>query len=205
MTLSAPEELQELAALYALGLLEETQRPAFESRLAEDREAAALALKYRQASEALLESVPAVTPPPGVRERLLARLPGGSGESLKPEEFFLSPGILLVRGQQKPWEETGIPGIRRKTLFHDPERNYASSLVSMSVGSVLPRHLHADIEELYMLSGQVRLSGQTLRMGDYCRADPGSLHDEVVAESDCVFIAMASTRNDYRLPSPARA
>ena len=202
MSPSDPDQTQELAALYALGLLEGPQRSAFESRMAEDGEADALAAKYRQATEALLECVPAREPPPGLRAQMLARLPGGAKPSLQPEEIFLGPGILLVRGQQKPWEETGIPGIRRKTLFYDPPRNYASNLVSMRAGSVFPSHWHADLEELYMLSGQVRLSGHTLSVGDYCRAEPGSLHGEVVAESDCVFIALASTKNEYR-PSTA--
>lgn len=204
MSVTDPDQLQELAALYALGLLEGEEMSAFESSLAAAEQANALALAYRQATEALLDAVPAKAPPAGLRSRLLARLPGAAQQAPAAGEIVLGPGILLVQGHQKPWEETGIPGIRKKILYHDRQRNHASTLVSMKAGSIFPRHWHADVEELFMLSGTVRLSGHTLGVGDYCRADPDTLHEEVVAESDCVFIAMASTQNNYRIPPAAR-
>ncbi|MDD5036886.1 MAG: cupin domain-containing protein [Methylococcaceae bacterium] len=200
MSPSEPEELQELAALYALGLLEESARRAFESRMKVDSEAESLVSRFGDIATSLLEVIPSKTPPPSLRERLLSRLPAEAKESPLPAEVLLGQGILLVHGRQKPWEETGIPGIRKKTLFYDAGRHYASNLVSMEAGSIYPRHRHADLEELYMLSGQIRLSGHRLGVGDYCRAEPGTLHDDVVAESDCLFIALASTRNEFCRP-----
>jgi len=200
MNTPLPDEFESLAALHALGLLEGPQAHEFEAQAA-DGEAKTQALRYRQTAADLLEVASPRQPPPSLRERLLARLPGGGKPAAPPGEIDLGPGILLVRGQQKPWEETGIPGIRRKTLHFDAGRNYASNLVSMAAGSVYPRHWHSDIEELYLLSGQVRLNGHLLDVGDYCRAEPGSVHEDVVAASDCVFIALASANNEFRRPA----
>lgn len=197
---SESDELETLAALNALGLLDEAERLAFESLAEAGGEAHRLAQRSGKTAEALLEAARPLQPPPALRERLLARLPGATQAS-RTGETVLEPGILLVRSGQKPWQETGIPGIRRKLLHFDPERNYASNLVSMKAGSVYPRHWHADLEELYMLSGQVTLGGHTLGVGDYCRAEPGTIHASVTATSDCVFIAFASSKNQILSPS----
>ncbi len=200
MNTPLPDDLPTLAALHALGLLEEPEQSAFESQARTDGAAQALAAKHGQTAAALLEAASPMPPPPALRERLLARLPGAA-QPAQSAEMVLEPGILLVRSQQKPWEETGIPGIRRKRLHFDPERKFASNLVSMAAGSVYPRHWHADLEELYMLAGQVILHGHTLGVGDYCRAEPGTIHAPAVAVSDCVFIAFASTKNQTLSPA----
>lgn len=205
MTSILSDDFHTLAALDALDLLDGAERYSFESALEQGGDAMALLARYQRTAVDLLELVSPKAPPASVRERLLARLPGGAGDKASPpDEFALGPGILLVRGQKKPWEETGIPGIRRKILHYDPERNYASNLVSMAAGSVYPSHSHADLEELYMLSGQILLSGHTLGVGDYCRSEPGTVHDEAVAASDCLFIAFASVKNEFRRPPAAR-
>jgi anti-sigma factor ChrR (cupin superfamily) len=82
-------------------------------------------------------------------------------------------------------------------LYVDKVRNYVSNLISMTAGTIYPRHRHADLEELFMLSGEIRLSGHRLKFGDYCRAEPGTIHEEVVATSDCMFIALASLHNEF--------
>lgn len=200
MNTPLPDDLPTLAALHALGLLEGPEQSTFEALAATDGEAQALASRHGQTAAALLEAASPAPPPPALREQLLARL-SGAAQAAQPAEIVLEPGILLVRSQQKPWEETGIPGIRRKRLHFDPERKFASNLVSMAAGSVYPRHWHADLEELYMLAGQVTLHGHALGVGDYCRAEPGTIHDSVVATSDCVFIAFASTKNQTLSPA----
>lgn len=193
------DELETLAALAALDLLDEAERAGFASLAEQDAEAEALLARHRQTAEALLDAVRPLQPPPRLRDRLLARLPG-SAQANRSGEFPLQPGIWIVRSGEQPWEETGLPGIRRKRLHFDAKRQYASNLVSMKAGSVYPKHWHADLEELYMLSGEVRLSGLTLGVGDYCRSDPGTFHDPVVATSDCVFIAFASVKDQVVSP-----
>jgi quercetin dioxygenase-like cupin family protein len=196
---SPADELETLAALAALESLDEAQRTALESFAEHNAEAKVLLARHRQTAAALLDAAKPLQPPPVLRDRLLARLPS-AGQANRPGEFPLKPGIWIMRSGKQAWEETGIPGIRRKRLHFDAKRQHSSNLVSMKAGSVYPKHWHADLEELYMLSGEVRLSGQTLGVGDYCRADPGTIHDPVVATSDCLFIAFTSSKDQILSP-----
>ena len=67
-----------------------------------------------------------------------------------------------------------------------------TALVRMEPGIRYPAHRHVDLEELYILEGDLRVQGVTMRPGDYCRADAGTVHDEVSTEKGAVFIVMSS-------------
>jgi quercetin dioxygenase-like cupin family protein len=188
-------ELQSLAALQALGLLDDTEKQTFDSLLAEQEEARAALIRFERTAPMLTALAPEKQPPSALRECLLRQV---SGSGLQQAEMNIAPGLLLVFAEHMDWQETGVPGVRVKTLYVDKIRNYASNLVSMTAGSIYPRHRHADLEELFMLSGDIRLSGHRLKFGDYCRAEPGTIHEEVVATSDCMFIALASLHNEFR-------
>ena len=188
-------ELQNLAALQALGLLDETEKQTFDALLPEQEEAGAALIKFKRTASMLAAMAPEKQPPAALRESLLRQI---SGNGAQQAELNIAPGLLLVFAEHKDWQETGVPGVRVKTLYLDKVRNYASNLVSMTAGSIYPRHSHADIEELFMLSGEIRLSGHELKCGDYCRAEPDSIHEEVLAASDCMFIALASLHNEFR-------
>jgi len=190
------DDRESAAALYALGLLEGEEPRILECLAETDAELQALMMRHCRGAEWLLEAPASKTPPPTLRDRLLARLPG-KARPAQVSDLLIAPGILLVKGGDKPWQETGIPGIRHKLLHFDAERDYASNLVSMKAGSVYPAHRHADIEELFMLSGEAKLGPHSFGIGDYCRAEAGTFHDPVIAETDCVFIALASGRNEF--------
>jgi len=187
-------ELQNLAALQSLGLLDNIEKQTFDVLLREQEEARAALIKFEHTASMLAAIAPEKQPPSALRESLLKQI---SDSGTPQAELNIAPGLLLVFAEHKDWQETGVPGVRVKTLYVDKERNYASNLVSMTAGSIYPRHSHADLEELFMLSGEIRLSGHRLKSGDYCRAEPDSIHEEVVATSDCMFIALASLHNEF--------
>ena len=187
-------ELQSLAALQALGLLDDTEEQTFASLLPEQQEAQTALVNFERTASMLAAMAPEKQPPSELRACLLRQI---SGSDAQQAELNIAPGLLLVFAEHKDWQETGVPGVRVKTLYVDKVRNYASNLVSMAAGSIYPRHSHADLEELFMLSGEIRLSGHRLKFGDYCRAEPDSIHEEVVATSDCMFIALASLHNEF--------
>ena len=188
-------DLQSLAALQALGLLDDAEKQTFDSLLPEQEEARAALIRFERTASMLAAMAPEKQPPSELRECLLRQI---SGSGAHQAELNIAPGLLLVFAEHKDWQETDVPGVRVKTLYVDKVRNYASSLVSMTAGSIYPRHSHADLEELFMLSGEIRLSGHRLKFGDYCRAEPDSIHEDVVATSDCMFIALASLHNEFR-------
>jgi DNA-directed RNA polymerase specialized sigma24 family protein len=51
---------------------------------------------------------------------------------------------------------------------------------------------------IYLLRSRSRArSGVLMRQGDYCRADAGSLHTGVTTKTGCVFITVASSRDEW--------
>jgi anti-sigma factor ChrR (cupin superfamily) len=92
------------------------------------------------------------------------------------------------------WEEV-VPGIRRKLLFVDEERHYNTALVRVEAGTRYPSHRHADVEELMVLEGDLNVHGVSMRAGDYCRAEPHTVHQETFSESGCLLLLLTSERD----------
>lgn len=67
----------------------------------------------------------------------------------------------------------------------------------MAPGATLASHRHTDIEESFILEGELFISGMRMRPGDYCRAEAGSLHTGVTTKTGCVFLAVASLQNEW--------
>jgi anti-sigma factor ChrR (cupin superfamily) len=95
------------------------------------------------------------------------------------------------------WMPGNAPGVEIKLLSIDKARSYYTTIVRMAPGATLPSHRHADIEESYILEGEILISGVLMRPGDYCCAAAGSLHTEVTTKTGCVFIAVASSRDEW--------
>ena len=55
---------------------------------------------------------------------------------------------------------------------------------------------HSQIEELFLLSGDLHVEGQIMHAGDYCGADSGMIHVETFTESGCLFLLLASQQNE---------
>lgn len=113
-------------------------------------------------------------PSPSVKERLMAR----------------------AREEAK-WRSTGIPGIDARVLSFDKERNYVTTLLRMAPGAVYPRHRHTELEECWVLEGDVLVDSCSFHTGDYQRAEAGSIH-QVATRGGCTLLILAS-RNDEML------
>ena len=75
-------------------------------------------------------------------------------------------------------------GINRLNL---PGMN--TRLIACAKGCVIPRHAHECSEEIYVLSGKVRLNGDVLGPGDMLRTEAGESH-EAEALEDTRFLVM---------------
>jgi anti-sigma factor ChrR (cupin superfamily) len=183
-------ELHELAASYALGALDSGERIAFEDHLRDGCPQCEAALRgYSEIVDEFAESL-AQDPPVKVRRRLLAEV----GRVPNPSSS-LPEGVLIARSAEVPWRPM-FDGVACKLLHTDRIRRYSTSLVRMDPGARLPRHRHDDVEELYILSGDLSVSGEVVRAGDYCRANPDTVHDESFSETGCLFLLMASHQNE---------
>jgi len=102
-----------------------------------------------------------------------------------------------VRSGQFDWAPAVAPGIEVKRLSEDRVRERVTLLVRLAPGASYPDHRHADVEELYLLEGEVFVSGVLMRAGDYCRSEADSVHDRIHTSTGCLFLATASLRNQF--------
>jgi anti-sigma factor ChrR (cupin superfamily) len=200
------DEHLELAALHALGALPAGEARAFEDHL---RLCPECALEERAVREALAEEAKAgaVSPPPALRARLLARLSRKSPDETHPPadaktqvwkrwERGGRKDLQVVRAGEGAWEPTAAPGVSVKPLSVDPERRYVTMLVRMQAGSSYPRHRHAGAEECFVLEGDLRVGDEVLHAGDYQRAEGGSLHGVQSTDNGCLLLIVSSQEDE---------
>lgn len=96
------ERHEELAALYALDLLEGEERAQFEAALARDPQLETLVRELRQTATSLAHTVP-VAPPPALKNRVLASIGSAPVASppAPPENVIRPPATLFARFA--PW------------------------------------------------------------------------------------------------------
>lgn len=187
----AEEELEESAALYALGALGQHEARTLDQHLAEGCEVCASELKeFESVVEALAFAAPAATPPPGAREKLLARL-GAEAETAaqsNDEDTALPP--VVVRADEGRWFEMS-EGVLCKQLFVDPTRNTVTTLLRLKPGARMPMHRHRGIEECYVVEGDVCTNNQNLKAGDYTCAMEGSIHRPITTINGALLLIVA--------------
>ncbi len=195
-------DVAERAALYALACLSGPERAEYAAHLEHCKDCQAEVEAYAVAISRFALSDPTEKgPSPTARDRLLAaiRKSGDGGSSAFPSQaeiLLKRSGLLLTRPANAPWKQGPVPGLSTKILFLDEERKYATSLVRMDAGVHYPSHRHADVEEVYLLEGELNVEGQIMRPGDYCRAEPESIHQEIFTEHGCFFLVMSSQMDE---------
>ena len=95
------------------------------------------------------------------------------------------------------WKEVAT-GISCRLLSTDVERDRVSMLVKLTAGASYPGHVHAGVEELYLLDGELMIDDRTLYPGDYNRAEPGSSDWQVRSETGCTCLLITSTADRLR-------
>ncbi|MSQ48071.1 MAG: hypothetical protein EXR78_06745 [Deltaproteobacteria bacterium] len=189
------EEAQEWGALYALGTLPDDEARTFEQHLTTcplcTHEVAAFAAVTQGLAHVAMPQLPR----PEVRARVLAQV---MSPGLSQTQPIIDKDLSRFVGSSwLEWQPGNTPGVDIKVLSIDQTRNYFTTLVRMAPGAILASHRHVDIEESYVLEGDLLISGMRMQPGDYCRAEAGSLHAGVTTRTGCVFIAVASLRNEW--------
>lgn len=190
------EEARDRAALYALGALRGDEAREFEQHLAEGcAVCGAEVAAFTPIVAELAHAAPPQTPRAEVRARVLERvaLEGLSGT----HPVIDTGGVRFVRSTELRWREGNAPGVEIKVLSRDSQRGYHTLLVRMAPGATLRPHRHADVEESYVLEGDLLVCGVQMQSGDYCRAEPGSVHAGVTTRGGCIFVATASQHDEW--------
>lgn len=197
----------ELVALFAIG----AATPAEQQRMAEHLAAGcadcdAELQRLQHVLVELMVGAPAVTPPPRVKQALLARIAGSasSGAHASPLERHLRPGqgssaagLVTIRGADAQWEQTQVPGVQIRVLSIDPPRDQFTALVRMAPGSSYPRHVHRGPEHCLVLEGDLRVGEETLHAGDYQLATPDSGHGVQSTEQGCLLFIQSSLSDEF--------
>jgi len=183
------------AEAHALGILEGAERQRFEAHLAGrcDRCVARL-VEYDETIGLLGAAVSPVRTPASLNARIRARL----ARADQPRREL--SGFEFILGEDRGWIDSGFDGIEFRVLAEDAYAGRRTFLTRMRDGASLPRHRHVGVEEIYLIEGHLEVSGVDMKSGDYCRADPDTIHDSVTSRGGCVFLVHAST-GDEVLPS----
>ncbi len=196
----------EWAALAALGALNPEESAAYQEHLADGCLVCEGDVRsFEEAAGQLGFAAAAAAPSADLRARLLQRIqaeteqPGANAEPARGPEraiLFDEGGLLIARSTEMDWEAAPLPGISSRVLFNDPKRQYTTQLVRMEPNTTYPSHRHSEVEELYLLEGDLLVEGQTMRPGDYCRAEPDSIHGQVGTKSGALFLVLSSQQDE---------
>ncbi len=126
----------------------------------------------------LADTVTPIDPPERVRAKLLELV-----------------HAIVLRDSEAQWEPSTVPGRFQRILFKDRENRRLTRIVRLDPGARLPAHRHAGVEEILMLTGDLRcVDGTVLLPGDYQRSAAGSYHAELWSEQGCTALLISLLR-----------
>jgi anti-sigma factor ChrR (cupin superfamily) len=128
-------------------------------------------------------------PTTSLRRRLALRI---------AEETGMPPVLPTVSRWSEPEWDQVAPGIDCKLLATDTERQRVSMLVRLAPGASYPGHIHAGVEELHLLDGELWIDERKLFPGHYCDAAPGTSDERVWSETGCTCVLVTSIRDVLR-------
>lgn len=192
------DEIAESAALYALGLLSESEHSSIDRHLAEGCSICQSEISRCGDSLALWSEQTAVSPPASLRRKLLQSLGERQDPPATARPLVLSAGsgITVLRTTKMKWNPGPTPGLWVKVLFDDSEHNMRTFLVRMAPGSLYPSHRHKAVEEVYVLEGELQVEGIELTAGDFCLSEPESVHPSTFSNSGCLLMVKASKHDE---------
>lgn len=107
----------------------------------------------------------------------------------------ISPGVTILRPRAMDFKPFRVlEGVDLKVLHRDDDGLFRA-IVRLAPGSEMPRHEHARPEDILILEGSLVIDGVTMRAGDFCHAEMGSIHDASLAPSGCTFLIVGSEKN----------
>jgi hypothetical protein len=174
------EEFYELAALYALEVLDQKDRRLVEEYLAEFPEDESKLEELRDAVDFLPYAAPQVPIASDLKDRLFERI---ADESKAWDHIPLAfAGIdsnlpfFSVRASELQWQPHPVPGVAIAKLHEDRIKREIICLLRAQPGVRFPTHRHGGTEEIFMLEGNLVINGEVFGPGDYIRSNPGSIH-----------------------------
>lgn len=195
------EQQQEQASLYVLGTLDAGERLAFEAELRAQPELLSFVRELEATTVLMAKAVPAVNPPPSLRDRVLGSLmataPASATSSLPLTGPSVDPAFFFIAARdQSGWKNLPVPGASIKLLSADRERGYAVLLGKLEKGVRYPAHPHETPEEIFLLTGDLTIAGRRLGPGDFHHCDAGTEHPVNYSDEGCTLLAVLSLEHE---------
>jgi anti-sigma factor ChrR (cupin superfamily) len=187
-----PEEFRELAALYALDLLDESDRRIVEDAIASSPELQNQLAEFRAAVAAIPYSTPTAPIAADLKKRLFERIASdvSTQDTTPVASQLISASVSALREQvaEVSWKPYSIPGIMVGKLRVDTNRREIACFMRAEAGVRFPAHRHAGEEEIVVLEGDLSVDGKTYGRGGYIRSAPGSVHSPETLEGCTIFV-----------------
>jgi quercetin dioxygenase-like cupin family protein len=205
---TAPDCFCDLVPLYALGVLDDTEQAWVEQQMCDYPELVAELAAYEMAVTAIpygIASLPNAAQMQITKGKLFDRLgldlarAESAPEPVEREPMSNFVPFLTTRSADLKWTSPGIPKVEIAILHTDPVTRERVGLLRAQPGMQYPPHRHGGTEEIYMLSGDLVLEGETYYTGDYIRSAPGSKHGPASSAEGCLFFFRSSLDDEYSI------
>lgn len=176
-----PENFSELAALYALDVLDESDCHVVEETVLEFPELAMELAEFQNAAGAIAYSVPDATMATDLKQRLFQRI---NGE--------ISIDTLKAQAAQVNWKPYSIPGVMIGILNLDEEKQEISCFLRCASNVCFPKHGHVGNEEIIILEGDLVIDGELYKSGDRIYSFADTVHEPVTPQGCLLFLKTSS-------------
>jgi anti-sigma factor ChrR (cupin superfamily) len=171
----------DLAPLYALGVLDETDCQKVEAIVAECPELKIELTEMQATVAAISYTAQPVPMAMDLKKRLFSRIEGTLPQEMNPStpEQPTTRGLLFdaVRSQDWHWQPYRIPGVQVAILHVDRQQREIVAMLRADAGVRYPVHCHRDsAEEIFVLEGDLIVGEEIYGVGDYIRTASGIVH-----------------------------
>jgi quercetin dioxygenase-like cupin family protein len=180
-------EMAELACAYALQVLPTSELTEIEEHIASCSDCRREVESLRPVLDGFVSwPTDVLRPATSLQTHLALRIAEETGER---------PVLPSARQWSEPEWEQVAPGIECELLATDTERHRVSMLVRLAPGARYPAHIHAGVEELHLLDGELWIDERKLFPGDYNYGAPGAGDEHVWSETGCTCVLVTSTKD----------
>ena len=106
-----------------------------------------------------------------------------------------SDGLTFVKASEGTWRVIAH-GVTAKFLAFDPVSRRTTTLLRFLPGASYAPYRHAAVEELYVLEGGCSIAGREMAVGDYHRAEAGTVHHDTSTDDGCLLLVISSPQNE---------
>jgi anti-sigma factor ChrR (cupin superfamily) len=177
-------ERSDCIVLYVLQALPASETSEMEAHLAECSECSRQIEALRPVVDSFVAWPKAVLRPTAPLWERLAR-------QIAEETDVMAPTALEDGWKEPEWKEAG-PGLWYQLLSKDSHTDRVTMLVRLDPGAEYPPHVHAGLEELHLLDGELWIDDRKLHPGDYNRAEAGACDTRVWSETGCTCVLITS-------------